>query len=48
MNDHDDPSEYRETEIVLRPGEPPVKALVRIVWANPPGMPGEPPTPISG
>ena len=47
MSDSDNPTEYRETEIVLHLGEPPVKALARIVWVQPPGTPGEPPTPIS-
>lgn len=48
MSDSDNPNEYRETEIVLHPGEPPVKALVRIVWMPSPGAPGEPPVSVSG
>lgn len=37
-------TEYQETMIVLRPGEPPVKARARIRWVQPP-TPGAPSVP---
>lgn len=39
MNSPNNPTEYRETKIVLEPGSDPVDALVRIEWI-PPDPPG--------
>ena len=40
MNDPDNPTEYRDTEIVMHPGEKPVEARARIEWVSPPQTPG--------
>lgn len=45
MTDPDNPTEYRETKIVLQPGEPPVEARARIEWVQPPPTPGAPSVP---
>ena len=43
--DPNNPAEYWETKIVMRPGEPPVKARARIEWVRYPPTPGAPSVP---